>query len=86
MQRSNTAGRKSKAKPTHADDTAPSADSDDIGTLKGRIARLEADNKRLREQVAALTGETTRVPRSGAGDSVREQQHNFFKYSNSRRY
>lgn len=65
---------------------AQNADIDDVEILKNRIAQLEAENKRLREQVVAMTGRIVPTPRSYSGDSTREQQHNFFKYSNTRRY
>jgi len=64
---------------------ADSVADDDVGALHKRIAALEAENQSLRMQVAALSsgrGTTTR----SADDSVREQRHNFFKYSNVRRY
>jgi hypothetical protein len=58
---------------------------DEVVVLKKRIARLESENGQLRKQIAALSDTMSRSsqPRS---DSVREQQHNFFKYSNVRRY
>jgi hypothetical protein len=60
-------------------------DREDVVVLKQRILQLEAENKQLRKQIAALSDPTSRSsqPRS---DSVREQQHNFFKYGNVRRY
>jgi hypothetical protein len=58
---------------------------EDVIALKKRISRLEAENKHLREQIAALTNSASRPVQSNK-DSVREQQHNFFKYSNIRRY
>ena len=60
-------------------------DREDVVVLKRRIFRLEAENKQLRKQIAALSDTMSRSsqPRS---DSVREQQHNFFKYGNVRRY
>ena len=60
-------------------------DREEVVVLKQRIVQLEAENKGLLKQIAALTESTSRSsqPRS---DSVREQQHNFFKYSNVRRY
>jgi len=60
-------------------------DREDVVVLKQRIFRLEAENNQLRKQIAALSDTMSRSsqPRS---DSVREQQHNFFKYGNVRRY
>jgi len=59
--------------------------SENIVALKKRISKLEQENKSLREQIAALTARANR-PVESYRDSVREQQHNFFKYSNIRRY
>ena|SRR5579871_1402901 len=57
----------------------------DIAALNKRIAELEAENQGLRRQVAALSTRTGTTSRS-TDDSVREQQHNFFKYSNVKRF
>lgn len=86
-QAARVARRKSAAGPKQGPgDSASSADNrDDVVALKKQIARLEAENKKLRKQIAALTDTTGRSGKSGS-DSVREQQHNFFKYSNVRRY
>ena len=53
--------------------------------LKKQISSLAAENKGLREQIAAMSNVANR-PAESHKDSVREQQHNFFKYSNTRRY
>jgi hypothetical protein len=67
-------------------DSADSADGrDEVAVLKKRIARLESENRQLRKQVAVLTDSMGRSSQS-LSDSVRERQHNFFKYSNVRRY
>jgi len=58
---------------------------DEVVVLKKRIARLESENGQLRKQIAVLTDSMGRSSQS-LSDSVREQQHNFFKYSNVRRY
>lgn len=58
---------------------------DEVVALKKRIARLESENGQLRKQIAVLTDSMGRSSQSPS-DSVREQQHNFFKYSNVRRY
>ena len=60
-------------------------DREDVVVLKQRIFRLEAENKQLRKQIATL-GDTMSSSSQPRSDSVREQQHNFFKYSNVRRY
>jgi hypothetical protein len=53
--------------------------------LKKRISRLEAENKDLPDQITVFTVNANR-PTHPYRDTVREQQHNFFKYSNIRRY
>lgn len=69
-----------------ADDSADGADDrEEVVALKKRIARLEGENRQLRNRIALLTDSTNRSSPSSS-DSVREQQHNFFKYSNARRY
>lgn len=60
-------------------------DKENVTALKKVITRLEAENKNLREHIAALST-SPRQPVQSYSDSVREQQHNFFKYSNARRY
>jgi|SRR5579862_4234034 len=71
--------------------TADPNDSPEVVKLKNQISELEQqvftlqrENHRLREQ------KTIVVERPGGqgksySDSVKEQQHNFFKYSNARR-
>ncbi len=56
-----------------------------VTALKKRISLLEAENTALREQVATLANGPSR-PVQSYRESIREQQHNFFKYSNARRY
>jgi hypothetical protein len=58
---------------------------DEVVVLKKRIARLESENRKLGKQIAVLADSMARSSQS-LSDSVREQQHNFFKYSNVRRY
>jgi len=66
-------------------DSADSADKrDEVAVLKKRIARLESENGQLRKQIAVFTDSMGRSSQS-LSDSVREQQHNFFKYGNVRR-
>jgi hypothetical protein len=78
--KSATRGRQVKGVPVSHD-----GDREDVVALKERIARLEDENKQLRKQIAVLSDSTSR-PSQSRSDSVREQQHNFFKYSNVRRY
>lgn len=56
-----------------------------IVELNKQVATLQLENNRLREQKTILV-ERSRSPERSSGDSVKEQQHNFFKYSNARRY
>jgi hypothetical protein len=79
--------RRSTTKATQRENsfTAESREGDDVDALKKRIAQLEAENESLRQR---LTLVSTRIagPSQSSEDSVREQRHNFFKYSNVRRY
>lgn len=79
--------RKCAARGNRVQDDAVSHDGDreDVVVLKQRIARLEAENKQLRRQIAVLS-DTMSPSSQSRSDTVREQQHNFFKYSNVRRY
>jgi hypothetical protein len=79
--------RKSGAtrKRKQPDSVGGAGESDEVAVLKKPIARLECENRQLRKQVAVLTDSTNRSSQS-LSDSVREQQQNFFKYSNVRRY
>jgi hypothetical protein len=65
--------------------TVKSNDGDDINSLKKRIAQLEAEKESLRQRLTLMN---TRIaePSRSSEDSIREQRHNFFKYSNVRRY
>jgi hypothetical protein len=79
--------RKSGAagKRKQADSVSGSDERDEVVVLKKRIARLESENGQFRKQIAVMTDSMGRSSQS-LSDSVREQQHNFFKYSNVRRY
>ena len=74
-----------KAMPTADDPMIESVDDADIATLRKRIAELEKENERLRQEVPMMSARSFGSERSST-DSVREQRHNFFKYSNIRRY
>jgi hypothetical protein len=63
----------------------PGARDEEVTALKKQIAHLEAENKGLREQISAMANSMVR-PVQSQTDPVREQRHNFFKYSNVRRY
>lgn len=84
---SNVRARKSamKANQDHSSSAIKTTDSEDLGVLRNRITQLEAENKSLRQEVAALSGRAAQPSRS-TEDSIHEQRHNFFKYSNARRY
>jgi cell division protein FtsB len=86
-QESDVVKRKSGAsgKRKQADPAESAEKRDEVAVLKKRIARLESENRQLRKKVALLTDGMGRSSQSPS-DSVREQQHNFFKYSNVRRY
>jgi predicted RNase H-like nuclease (RuvC/YqgF family) len=79
--------RKSRLAEKQASRDSPNQarDQESMTALKKQIKRLEAENKNLRQQIAALSA-CPRQPAQSYSDSVREQQHNFFKYSNARRY
>jgi hypothetical protein len=62
-----------------------SSERAEVAALKTRISELEAENKSLRRQLAS-TNYQAPPPSRSSGDSVREQRHNYFKYSNLRRY
>ena len=85
-QPSKVTGRKSatKVKRDYGGPTSQTSD-DDVIALRGQITQLEAENKSLRQQIAALASRAA-GPSYSAEDPVREQRHNFFKYSNVRRY
>lgn len=79
--------RRSRVPEKQASPDSPNSirDQESVAALKKEIRRLEAENKNLREHIAALSA-SPRQPVQSSSDSVREQQHNFFKYSNTRRY
>jgi vacuolar-type H+-ATPase subunit I/STV1 len=54
-----------------------------IAELEKRVLTLEAENERLRAQKTIVV---ERPAQECYEDSVRKQRHNFFKYSNVRRY
>ena len=57
----------------------------EISALKEQVMALQMENNRLREQETVVV-ERVRGQDKPYRDSVKEQQHNFFKYSNVRRY
>jgi len=64
---------------------ATSNDRSEVLRLKQQISALITENNRLRQQ-RTIVVERPRGQGKPHTDSVNEQQHNFFKYSNARRY
>jgi TolA-binding protein len=62
-----------------------STERSEVAALKKRIAQLVAENESLRRQLASTNYQEPSPSRSN-DDSVREQRHNFFTYSNLTRY
>jgi hypothetical protein len=62
--------------------------ANDTKKLQKQIADLESENRELKAQIASLRRQkTVYVEREKSGeDQRREQQHNYFKYSNARRW
>jgi hypothetical protein len=82
---SSTPVRKSRTKGQDDRRTATQSPNIEVQALQKRVKELEAENLRLRRQLATMANRVTPSSQSSA-DSVREQQHNFFKCSNVRRY
>ncbi len=77
--------RKSRTRSGQQDSRiAVQPSENDVSALQERVNELEAENLRLRQQLAMMANRT--APSQSSADSVREQRHNFFKYSNVRRY
>jgi hypothetical protein len=62
----------------------------DVNKLKQRITALENENQRLRTEIQQLrrqkTGYVEVERQKSADEQRREQVHNYFKYSNARRW
>jgi regulator of replication initiation timing len=67
---------------------AANQQSPEVTKLKSQIATLQAENASLRAENERLRRQkTVYVEREKSGDDLRrEQQHNYFKYSNARRW
>ena len=61
------------------------SDSPEVRELKEQIRALETENQRLRQQVNELSKQSS-IREPSYDEKLREQRHNFFKYSNLRRY
>jgi hypothetical protein len=64
---------------------AASNDNSEVLRLKQQISDLITENNRLRQQKTMVVERPCGQDKPHT-DSVNEQQHNFFKYSNTRRY
>jgi len=73
-------------KPTIEEANVPKSENpSELDRLRKKVKGLEAENRELRSQVTTLQQQLqTREP--SVDEQRREQQHNFFKYSNVRRY
>jgi hypothetical protein len=62
--------------------------ANDVEKLQKRIIALEAENRQLKVEIESLCRQKTGyVERAKSPDEQRrEQQHNYFKYSNARRW
>jgi hypothetical protein len=70
--------------------TSSENSSAEIGAMQKRIVQLEADNERLEAENERLRRQKTivveRAQEKSCDEQVREQRHNYFKYSNARRW
>jgi hypothetical protein len=90
MKRSSAGTRESASRANPSDKAGKageisSTERAEVAALKRRIAQLVADNESLRRQLASTNYEAPSQSRSN-NDSIREQRHIFFEYSNLRRY
>jgi hypothetical protein len=85
-------GTKGKAKKEQkslsTDEPLPQSDVSDVKRLQKKVIALESENKQLKAQIESLRHQkTVYVERQKSADEERrEQQHNYFKYSNARRW
>jgi hypothetical protein len=77
--------RKNQGENLAQPEIATSDDRSEVLRLKDRISALITENNRLRQEKTIVV-ELPRGQNKSLTDSVKEQQHNFFKYSNTRRY
>jgi hypothetical protein len=76
--------RKKREEDLVQPEIAASEASPEVLRLKRQILALITENNRLRQQKTIVA--RPRAQSEPYSDSVKEQQHNLFKYSNSRRY
>lgn len=70
---------------TLEESSVPKSDSaSELNSLRKRVKVLEAENNELRLQISTL--QQLRAQGSSPDEQRRKQQHDFFKYSNVRRY
>jgi hypothetical protein len=91
MARSSAATKKVKKSIEKKTPILPLSKDDQVSLLKQKISALEAENEQLRVEISSLRRQNTVVveqPRAERSheDSVQQQRHNFFKYSNIRPY
>ena len=77
--------RKTQGEDLVQPEIATSDDRSEVLRLKDQISALITENNRLRQEKTIVV-ERPRGQNKSLPDSVKEQQHNFFKYSNTRRY
>ena len=77
--------RKTQGEDLVQPEIATSDDRSEVLRLKNRISALITENNRLRQEKTIVV-ERPRGQNKSLPDSVKEQQHNFFKYSNTQRY
>ena len=63
-------------------------DANDIKKLQKQIDALESENRELKAQIESLRRQKIVYVETGKSPEAqrREQQHNYFKYSNARRW
>jgi hypothetical protein len=76
--------RKKREEDLVQPEIAASEASPEVLRLKRQILALITENNRLRQQKTIVARHCAQS--EPYSDSVKEQQHNFFKYSNARRY
>jgi len=57
----------------------------ELNTLRKRVKALETENSELRSQISTLRAKP-QAQEPSPDEQRKQQQHNFFKYSNARRY